>query len=244
MAADHKTARIAGLLYLGVVITGIINLGYVPSKLIVWNDAAATVKNISSQQLLFKWGLVSGILCYCFFLFLPFALYRLLQPVHDTAAKLMVVLAVVSVPMSLLNLQHKFALLSLINDPMYLQLMNEGNMKAQVMFQLQTYSSGNRIIEIFWGLWLFPFGYLVYKSNFLPKLLGIFLMLGCIGYLIAFFGKVFINGYADLAIASYISIPSGIGEIGTCLWLLIMGARKNFSRSADGATAYKETREI
>jgi hypothetical protein len=82
-----------------------------------------------------------------------------------------------------------------------------------------------RIVHIFSGLWLFPFGYLVFKSSFLPKFLGVLLMLGCFGYLINFLGNTLIPDYSTLGISSYIRLPASIGEIGTCLWLLIMGAK-------------------
>jgi len=78
---------------------------------------------------------------------------------------------------------------------------------------------------LFWGLWLLPFGYLVFKSGFLPKLLGIFLMAGCFGYLINFIGGFLIPNYGDLGISRMISLPASIGEIGICLWLLIIGVR-------------------
>jgi Domain of unknown function (DUF4386) len=72
---------------------------------------------------------------------------------------------------------------------------------------------------------LFPFGYLVFKSDFLPKILGVLLMLGCFGYLINFTGYTLISGYSKMGISFYISLPASIGEIGTCLWLLITGAK-------------------
>ncbi|RYD71243.1 MAG: DUF4386 family protein, partial [Sphingobacteriales bacterium] len=107
--SDKKTARIAGMVYLVVVLTGIFSLAYVPSKLIVWDNAVISFQNIKSNIMLFKLGMVSSLVCYLFFLLLPLVLYRLLKPVHSTLAKLMVVLAIVSVPISFINIQNKFA---------------------------------------------------------------------------------------------------------------------------------------
>ncbi|MRX68159.1 protein of unknown function [Flavobacterium resistens] len=215
----RNTGRIAGLLYLVVVITGIFSLGYVPSKLIVWNDAAKTFANIVNAEFLFRLGIVSGLICYTFFLFLPLVLYKLFKSVHKIYAIYMVVLAVVSVPISFINMQNKFAVLSIISS--------ERPEKDLVMFYLNQYDYGNLIVQIFWGLWLFPLGYLIFKSGIIPKFLGILLMLGCLSYLINFFGNALFSNYSELGISSYVRLPATLGEIGTCLWLLIMGTKNN-----------------
>jgi hypothetical protein len=213
----RNTGRLAGLLYLVVVITGIFSLGYVPSRLIVWDNPSSTFSNIVNAEFLFRLGIVGGLICYTFFLFLPLVLYKLLKSFQKTYALYMVVLAIVSVPISFLNMLNKFAVLSIINS-------GEQH-KDDVMFYLNQYDFGNLIVQVFWGLWLFPFGYLVFKSGIIPKFLGILLMLGCFSYLINFFGNVLFSNYAQLGISSYVRLPASLGEIGTCLWLLIMGAR-------------------
>src|SRR5687767_495278 len=98
MDSKKKTARIAGVLYLIVVLTGLFSLMYVPSKIIVWDNAALTVNNIIESETLFRLGIVAGIICYTAFLILPIVLYKLLRPVNKTYAIGMVALAVVSVP--------------------------------------------------------------------------------------------------------------------------------------------------
>lgn len=226
MKDKNKTSRIAGLLYLGVVLTGIFSLMYVPSRLIDYDDAALTFQHIANHEWLFRLGIVGGLFCYGFFLFLPIVLYRLLAPVNENMARLMVLLAVISVPMYFLNAQHEFTALSLIKSPAYLNVFSPEQIQSQVLFQIDQYDDGMRLIHVFSGLWLFPFGYLVFKSNFLPKALGLLLMLGCFGYLINFLGRTLIPDYAQLGISSYISLPASLGEIGTCLWLLIVGARE------------------
>lgn len=225
MSPKNKISRLAGLLYLGVVLTGIFSLMYVPSKLID-DNAYVTFRNIISSELLFRFGIVSGLLCYIFFLFLPLVLYKLLSPVNKDMAKLMVLLAVISVPMYFINVQNELTVLSIIKNYKDHQIFSTEQMPLQVSFYLDRYNNGMRLIHIFSGLWLFPFGYLVFKSNFLPKALGILLMLGCFGYLINFFGHMLIFNYSKFGISSYISLPASIGEIGTCLWLIVIGARE------------------
>lgn len=222
MDSPKKTARIAGALYLVVVLTGLFALLYIPSKLIVWTDATITFNNIKNSETLFRLGIYAGILCYTAFLLLPLVLYKLLSHVNKTQAVAMVALALTSVPISLFNLTHKFAVLTLIRKT---DLFSAADLPKQVLLQLEYYNNGIDVAAVFWGLWLFPFGYLVFKSGMLPKILGILLMAGCFGYIINITGGLLFPGYSDLGISGYISLPSGLGEIGTCLWLLIMGVR-------------------
>lgn len=222
MDFPKKTARIAGALYLVVVLTGMFALLYVPSKMIVWTDVTATFNNIKNSETLFKLGIYAGILCYTAFLLLPLVLYKLLQHVNKTHAVAMVALALTSVPISLFNLTHKLAVVTLISKP---DLFSVSDLPKQVLLQLEYYNNGIDVAAVFWGLWLFPFGYLVFKSGMLPKVLGILLMAGCLGYIINITGGLLIPNYSELGISGYISLPSALGEIGTCLWLLIAGVK-------------------
>lgn len=225
MEANRKTARLAGFFYLIVIITGLFSLMYVPSKLIAWENPALTFQNISSSVQLFRLSIAGSIICYIAFTLLPLVLYQLLKEVDGTYAKLMVILALISVPISFINLQNKFSVLTLIEGADYLKVFDIKQLQAQMMLLLSNYNKGLLIAQVFWGLWLFPFGYLVYKSRFLPKILGIFLMLGCFGYLINVFGRTAFPHFSDFAILNYITLPATIGEIGTCLWLLLVGVQ-------------------
>jgi hypothetical protein len=228
MATDYsnkKLARIAGLLYLGVVVTGIFTLMYVPSKLFNADNASLIFQNITSSQKTLRFGIFGGLLCYTLFLFLPLTLYKLLQSVNENYAKLMVLLAVLSVPVFFLNVQNLFSILSLITGGQSKLGLSTEQIQSQVVLYLDQYDNGMRIVHIFSGLWLFPFGYLIFKSEFLPQILGVLLMLGCLGYLINFLGYTLIHNYSKIGISSYISLPASIGEIGTCLWLLIVGVK-------------------
>jgi hypothetical protein len=167
---------------------------------------------------------------YILFLLLPFVLFKILSPVNRTVALLMVIFAAVSVPISLLNLTNEFSILTLIKNAHGLNQNETVKLAQQVLFCLRTYDNGNQIASVFWGLWLFPFGYLVFKSGFLPKILGILLMFGCFGYLIDFSGDFLFPNYQHSIIPKYITKPGGFGEIGICLWLLIVGVRENKNR--------------
>ena len=226
MNSSKKVARMAGLLYLTVVLTGIFSLVYVPSQITVPGDASATVGNIVASQLLFRLGIVAGLICYTAFLLLPLALYKLLSPVRTNAAVLMVAFAVVSVPISFVSILNKLDILTLLSGAEYLKVFTADQLEARVMLSLAAYSNGILVSSLFWGLWLLPFGYLVFKSGILPRVLGILLMIGCFGDVFDVLGRALCSGYADTALASLATYPGSFGEIGICLWLLIMGARE------------------
>ena len=222
-----KTARMAGFLYLLLVFTGFFSLRYVPSKLIDWNNAAKTFNNIVASETLFKLDILAGIIGYTGFLILPFILYKLLNHINKTYAVGMVLLAVISIPISYNYLLDKFAVLTLIQKANYLNAFQEDQLHAQVLLHLHFYENGIQLASIFWGLWLFPFGYLVFKSTFLPKIIGVFLMVGCFGYQIDFLFHYFMTDkYDGLRVSNYVRLPGSFGELGICLWLLIAGTRE------------------
>lgn len=226
MTSNKRTARISGLLYLIVVLTGMFHLMYVPSKLIVWNNASTTFKNISDSETLFRLGILSGFVCYTAFLLLPLVLYKLFKPVNKVYAILMVAFAVVSVPMAFINFGNEFSVLTLISKADYLKTFETDKLQSHVLLYLHFYNNGNQIISIFSGLWLFPFGYLIFKSGLLPRVLGVLLMIGCFGYLIDFVGGFHFRSYNEMDISNYIILPASVGEIGTCLWLLVFGVKE------------------
>ena len=180
---------------------------------------------MQSSESLFRLGIVAELITYTCFLLLPFVLYKLLAPVNRNYAILMVVLAVASVPIGFVNVTFKYSALSLLSGADYLNAFDTGQLQAQVMTLLQLYGNGTLVVQVFWGLWLFPFGYLVYKSGMLPRILGVLLMLGCIGYLIDTGGRLLYADFRETMLATYVTLPASLGEIGTCLWLLIMGAK-------------------
>jgi len=226
MNTNKNTARAAGLSYLVVVITGMFSLAYVPQRLIDWNDSSATFNNIAIKHSLFRLGIYSSIICYVAFTFLPLFLYKLLRTVNESQARAMVILALLSVPLSFNNLQHKYAALTLTGKASFLQNISVEELQGRLMFSLHQYNDGILLATVFWGLWLFPFGLLVYRSGFMPKYLGVLLMLGCVGYLTNFTGNTLLENYSQFGIGKYMSMLPAIAEIGTCLWLLIYSLKE------------------
>jgi hypothetical protein len=223
MDANNKTARLAGLLYLMTVFTGIFSLIVVPSRVGMHGDASSAVTNIVTNESLFRLGIAFGALGYVAFLILPLVLYKLLSPVNRSMAVLVVALAVACVPIYFVALANQMDILSLVDGDKYKQLFTPDQLRGKVMLLMDAYNNRVFISEIFWGLWLLPFGYLVFKSGFLPKILGILLMMGCFSYLVSYFAQIV---FPHTTIPSFVMLPATFGEIGICLWLLIVGVRK------------------
>jgi hypothetical protein len=221
----QATARMAGLLYLITVVTGMFSLMYVPSQINVPGNLSATIANIVASPSLYRLGIAAGLVCYTVFLMVPLLLYRLLSPVNRNAAALMVLFAVVNVPIALLSIAAKLDILSLLDGAGHPPAVLSDLVQAQVQHAINAYHNGMLIGEIFAGLWLIPFGYLAFKSGFLPRVLGIVLIAGGFGYLVTVFGHVLLPDYDQLPIANFDTLPAGLGEIGMCLWLILFGVR-------------------
>ncbi len=177
----QKTARITGFLYLLLVPLGIFGIIYIPSILIVPGDIAATVSRIMANGLLFRLSIVSALLVQLVNIFVVVLLYKLLKPVNKNQAVLMVIFLLLGVPIAFINELTHVAVLLLLSGSDYLAIFTAiftvEQVHALVALLLELHGSGIFIAQIFWGLWLFPMGYLVFKSGFLPRIIGIFLMI-------------------------------------------------------------------
>ncbi|MGH9775924.1 MAG: DUF4386 domain-containing protein [Candidatus Acidiferrales bacterium] len=223
MNSTKKAARVAGLLYILFSIPGFFSLLYVPSVLIVSGDAAATTHNIMASPLLFRAGIVGNLIGQVGFIFVALALYRLFKGVDQKQAILMVILIVVSIPIALLNELNQIAVLILLSGAKFLSVFEKPQLDALVTFFLTLHGKGFIVPELFWGLWLFPFGVLVYKSRFLPRVLGVWLIVACFAYLADGFIPFFFP--TSEHIVSEITQAPMLGEVAMMLWLLIRGAK-------------------
>jgi hypothetical protein len=209
-------ARVAGFLYLIANLFAPITLLYLPSRLIVRGDAAATASNVLASESLFRWGIVLSLFTFLAQIFLVLALYQLLNIVNRNMAALMVIFSLAAVPISMLNELTQLAALQLLSGADYLNVFTSQQLDALAYFFLRLHGQGLNIAQIFWGLWLFPMGYLVLKSGFLPRILGILLMIACFGYVIQSFS-------AFLGYNVSLILFTGWGELLLLLWLLIKG---------------------
>ncbi len=226
MTADDKLARLAGLLYLLVVVTGFFSLAYVPGRLSGHGDPHATLMHITAHRTLFAAGILGFVLEQVLFLPLPLLLFQLLRPAGGHAAWLMVALAVVSVPVALVAVVHRLDVLGMLLQPGPSPLLAMAQREAAVMLALASYGHGLLVASLFWGLWLLPFGYLVLRCGWLPRALGVLLLLGGLGYVVDVVASVMVPAYADAGWAAYVTLPAALGEIGAALWLLLVGLRR------------------
>jgi Domain of unknown function (DUF4386) len=229
MNSNKKTARFAGLLYFILAIVGAFSLLYVPSQLIVPGDPTATVNNIVASESLFRFGAVSGLIYPVIFLLLASMLYKLFKGVDQAYASLMVMLVVAAVPIGFINMLNQLAALQLLGDAGYMTAFEPHQRNAAAMFFLDLYNQGIIAVEIFWGLWLLPLALLILRSGFIPRVLGVLLIIACTGYLVDFFTRLLFPDYA--AIISPIVGVSKFGELAIILWLLIKGVKEPAAES-------------
>lgn len=222
MTDESRLARWAGLAYLVVVVTGFFSQGYVPGRIAAPGHPEALLGNIVAHEALFRAGMAAFIVEHATFLVLPLLLFRLLGSVHRGAAVAMVAFAVAGVPMALIAVTHRLDALLLLTvaGGLPVELAH-----AMAWVSMQSYANTILAASVFWGLWLFPFGYLVVRSGRLPRILGVLLMLGSAGYMVDIFCQLLLPGYADMAFSNYVNLPAASGEVGICLWLLLMGIR-------------------
>jgi hypothetical protein len=229
MNSINKTARIAGFLYFMYFVTSIIaeQFGH-----FVFVDAPVTVNNIMAHESQFRIGFVISLFSIVFFLLAAWYLYVLLKPVNKNIALLFLLLNLGGFAIYCFSTLNLFASLLLLSGADYLKVFQPDQLQALAVLFVNLRKNGAISAQIPYGIWLFPLGYLVFKSGFLPKILGILLIVDCFGLLVAVFQYFLLPGYE---VISYPCMAvSFIAEIGLTLWLLIMGVKEQKPTLADG----------
>ena len=222
MNSIKVAARRAGALYFLFLIVGLVDM-YGFSHFIVPGDASATARNIIAAQLTYRIGILTDFVTLLIFIFLVVSLYNLLKGVDQWYAMLMVLLVSVGVTIGLANLLNKLAPLILLSGANYLSVFTKPQLDALALCSLTSNSNGDTVAGAFWGLWLFPFGILVIKSGFFPRVLGILLMVAGFAYLTSSVTSIVLPAYEH--VVSQAAMPLGLGEFPIIFWLLIKGAK-------------------
>lgn len=220
--SQRNAARIAGLLYLLNAVFATVAV-IARMSLVVPADAATTATNITASEGLYLISFMGNGLMMLVGFFLPLVLYVVLKPVDKNYAVLFVSLILMSVPIMALNLVNQYAAMLVLSDADYLTLFTTDQIRALMMLFLDLEEIGYAIAKIFFGLWLLPLGYLVYKSGYFPKILGILLVIGCFTYLIDFSMFFLFPSIYD-SISMLINIPTMFFELAFAFWLLLKGA--------------------
>lgn len=231
-----KIARAAGFLYLMVVVTSVYSLMYVPTQILVKGDPALTAHNILTNEFLFRSGIVSNLICQVIFVFLAMTLFRLLKEVDGPRAGLMVALVIVQIPIVFVVETIGFTSLMIVKG----ELLNTFSLEQReelMMTFFRIRSNGIAVLQIFWGLWLVPFGQLVYRSGFIPRLLGILLILAGTFITIDSLIYLLLPTYPWI-LNTLATLMSLAGEFSIMFWLIIKGVKDESSKlETDSMTA-------
>ena len=222
MNPTKAIARRAGVLYFLFMIVAIYGEFFFPT-FTVSGDAAATARNIAAAELTYRIGILIGFATHIIFIFLVVILYKLLKEVDKSHALLMVLLVSIGVAVALANMLNRFTPLLLLGGADYMSVFTKPQLDALAFSSLRFRSSGAAVPMAFWGLWLFPFGILVMKSGFLPRILGILLMVAGFAYLMSSITSIVLPEYRS--VVSQIMMPLYFGEVPIIFWLLIKGAK-------------------
>jgi Domain of unknown function (DUF4386) len=234
MNSIRKQARVAGLLYFLASLPAPFGLIYVPSKLIVLNDATATANNIRTSESFLRIGIGCELLGSIMFILAVVALYRLFKPVNETHALTMMILILIYIPISLLSVVNEVAALIVVSGADFLSVFDAGQLNALAYIFMRLHGRAILVAEIFWGLWLFPFGILVIRSRFIPRVLGYLLFLAALGYLASSLTFLLLPDYGPVVDRFASQLP--LCELPIIFWLLIWGAKVQ-PTSADSVRA-------
>ena len=231
MDSTKKTARLAGLLYLVSSLPAPFALIYVPTRLFVEGNPAATAEKLRTMEGLLRAGIAASLVSGILFIFVPLVLYRLFKPVSEWSALAMLVLITISFPISFHSVVHQIAALNLAGGggaAGVVSALDPHQRDVLAYLALRMHHNEIMVAEVFWGLWLFPFGICVMRSGFIPRILGILLMIAGCGYVL--------DSFAELAAPQYVHLTERITtvtnfcELPIILWLLIWGARPQKER--------------
>lgn len=223
MNSIKKQARFAAILYFLNALPAPFALLYVPSVLIVRGDATATANNVRDSETLLRLGMAGELFSSTVVIFAVLAFYSLFKAVSGKHARAMLVLMLISVPISYLNVLNDLAALTFARGPEFLAIFDQTHRDALVLFFLRLHSQGFVLAQIFWGLWLFPFGILIMRSGFIPRFLGISVIVAGCGYVISSCAILFLPRYAPTI--SQFAMILEIGEL-PLIWMLIWGAKE------------------
>jgi len=225
MTSPKRLARIAGVLYLLVFISGVFAQGFVLPKIYLAGDAATTAGNVVANSGLARIGVVADLFQATVLVFLGMTLYILLKHVHQSAARAMLVIVAIGSAIICLNDVFTFESVRVATESSYVAALGTAGSSALVLLLLDIQHYGFYIAQIFFGLWLVPLGYLAYKSGMFPKALGVLLIVGGAGLLVEMLATFLVPDFGEAKINVFVTIPSAVAEILMILYLLVIGVK-------------------
>jgi hypothetical protein len=223
MSAVRNPGRVVGRWYLVLVFLGPLSLLYIPNKLFVENNPGATAANIAAHQGLFKVGMLTDLIASVVLIFLVLAFYRLFKDVDQYLAVLLVITGgIMPGVLSLVGFVSSAGALMVSQGPSFLAAFDKPQQDALVMLFVRLHEHQITAAEILWGVWLFPMGILTYKSGFLPRFIGVWLIINGVAYVVLSIARLMIPEYSG-SLFTYMQ-PALFGELVIVLWLLIRGS--------------------
>jgi Domain of unknown function (DUF4386) len=222
MISNKNLARIAGLLYLIVIATGLFAEVFVRQALKVSGDALATANNIQSSELLFRWGLVADLTNFVCGLPCVLIIYFLFKHVNKFLLQLALIFVIIQTAIIAVNLLNQISPLLILSNDAYLKTFQPNQLVVLSQLSLNIQGVGYAIGLVFFGFYCLLVGYVIFKSKMIPKFLGILYIISGLGYLINSFIMLLSKGFAN-PLFTYLAIPIFIGELSFCLWLMIKG---------------------
>lgn len=224
ITSRKNTARFAGLLYLVWILTGLFAMFYIPSRIDLAGDAATNAQNILSNELLFRTGIINDLVSSAVWVVMVLVFYRLFKSINEPMAKLLVALVIVQIPIVFVAESFNITSLMILKGEI-LKTFEPNQRQELAMLLLKITDHGAPAFEIYWGLWLLPLAFLVYRSHFLPRFLGVWLAINGFAFLVLSFTTLLLPEYKDMVFK--IAFPAMLGEVAFMLWLLIKGAKFN-----------------
>lgn len=219
-----STARLAGLLYLIWIATGLYGMFYIPSQIDLEGDAASAAQNMLSHEFLFRTSIINDLISSAIWVFMVLVFYRLFKSVNERLAKLLVALVIVQIPIVFIAESFNITSLLILKGEI-LKTFEPGQRQELAMLLLKINEYGAPAFEVYWGLWLLPLAILVFRSHFLPRFLGVWLAINGFAFLFLSITSLLLPEYKDVAFK--IAFPAMLGEVAFMLWLLIKGAKQN-----------------
>jgi hypothetical protein len=224
MTSNRNPGRVAGLWYLLLVLAGPLRLIYIPNKLFVHGNAAATASNIAAHEWLFRFGIVSDLFGAVILIFLVMAFYRLFKGVDQNLAVLVVIFGgVMPALLDLVSVVYDAAALMVVRGADFLSVFDKPQRDALAMLFVRLSDHQTTAAEILWGVWLLPLAVLVYRSRFLPRFLGVWLAINGFAYVILCLTGELAPQYHNKVFLY--SQPAFLAEVALMLWLVIKGAK-------------------
>jgi len=222
MTSNKNLTRIAGLCYLVVIVTGLFSEVFVRQALTVSNDALATAHNIQTHEMLFRWGFVADLVNFVVGIPTVLILYHFFKKSNKIILQIALAFVVIQTAIIAVNLLHQITPLLLLGKATYLNSFQENQVATLSLLSLQIQSQGYGIGLVFFGFYCMLIGYVIFKTNAIPKVIGVAYAIAGLCYLINSFTMFLSKGFVN-PLFIYLAIPILIGELSLCLWLLIKG---------------------